>query len=388
MLGRINWLARFAGYAWIGVVAFVLVPPHGTYAVSARAAGYALLGLALVAGVLLDNLPRPVPDRARLLAVVYGAMAVGSGFGSAVGTGGLVLITFAFVAALLAGGDLDLGAALGVGAAGVLAIEISGLLSGGGYLTFLALPVFVPAGLVIGRNRGAYRVQAEQAEALLAQREALDAQQRQMDLLGERARIAREIHDVLAHSLGALGIQIQAARAVLTDSGDVAKATELLGTAQQLASDGLVETRRAVHALRADARPLAEELADVSDTYARRYQVPVEFGTDGAPEQLPPDVSLALLRVTQEALVNAVKHAGGRQVRVRLDWAEHCVRLTVRNLLPEDPAAAPVHTADTGYGLTGMRERLHLLGGTVDAGRRGREWIVTAELPRPGTMAR
>ena len=75
------------------------------------------------------------------------------------------------------------------------------------------------AGLIIGRNRGAYRIQAEQAAQLLAQREQLQAEQRRADLLDERARIAREIHDVLAHSLGGLGIQIQAARAVLTDHG-------------------------------------------------------------------------------------------------------------------------------------------------------------------------
>lgn len=387
MLGRINWLARFAGFSWVGVVTFALLPPHGAYAVSARAAGYAVLGLGLVAGILLEVVPRLTPYRARVLPLAYGAMAIGSGFGSAVGSGGLVLITFAFVAALMAGGDLELTAALGVSAAGILAIEVGGLLSGGGYLTFLALPVFVLAGLVIGRNRGAYRVQAEQAAALLTQREELAAQQRQMDLLDERARIAREIHDVLAHSLGALGIQIQAARAVLTDSGDLVKATELLATAQQLASEGLVETRRAVHALRTDARPLDEELARVSDTYAHRYQVAVEFGTAGAPSPLPPDASLALLRVTQEALVNAAKHAAGQRVAVRLDYAERRVRLTVRNPLPDDAPVAPLRTVDSGYGLTGMRERLRLLDGTLDARRQDGEWIVVAELPHPGTMA-
>ena len=145
------------------------------------------------------------------------------------------------------------------------------------YGGLIGLPAIVLAGLVVGRNRGAYRIAAEQAKALLAQRERLQAEQRRADLLEERARIAREIHDVLAHSLGALGIQIQAARAVLTDHADVDKAGEILAAAQRMAAEGLVETRRAVHALRSDTRPLSEELAVVSETYAQRYNVKVGY---------------------------------------------------------------------------------------------------------------
>jgi signal transduction histidine kinase len=87
----------------------------------------------------------------------------------------------------------------------------------------------------------------------------LQAEQRRADLLDERARIAREIHDVLAHSLGALGIQIQAARSVLHKDAD--QASDLLAAAQQMAAEGLVETRRAVQALRTDTLPIDEELA-------------------------------------------------------------------------------------------------------------------------------
>jgi signal transduction histidine kinase len=135
----------------------------------------------------------------------------------------------------------------------------------------IGLPLVALSGFVIGRNRVAYRIQAEQSAMLLAKNERLQAEQRRADLLDERARIAREIHDVLAHSLGALGIQIQAARSVL--SKDPEQAGELLAAARQMAAAGLVETRRAVHALRTDTLPLSEELARVSDTYAERYQV-------------------------------------------------------------------------------------------------------------------
>ena len=243
-------------------------------------------------------------------------------------------------------------------------------------------------GLVIGHNWGVYRVQAEQAAALLAQREQLQAEQRRADLLDERARIAREIHDVLAHSLGALGIQIQAARSVLHKDAD--QASDLLAAAQQMAAEGLVETRRAVQALRTDTLPLDEELALVIGTHAQRYHVPVSYDTGGVPAALPPDATLALLRIAQEALVNAAKHAAGEPVAVRLDYGDADVRLTVRNDLP--PGAGPpadVSTVNGGYGLTGMHERLRLLNGTLEAGRRDGQWIVTADLPRrqPETMA-
>src|SRR6266566_3816468 len=182
---------------------------------------------------------------------------------------------------MMAGSDDGLGAALAVTGSGILATEISGLAFGGGYGTLLGLPSILLAGLVVGRNRGAYRIQAEQAAQLLAQREDLEAEQRRAGLLDERARIAREIHDVLAHSLGALGIQIQAARAVLTDHGDADRAGEILAAAKRMAAEGLVETRRAVHALRADTLPLHEKLARVSDTHAQRYHVPATFNVGG-----------------------------------------------------------------------------------------------------------
>jgi signal transduction histidine kinase len=99
---------------------------------------------------------------------------------------------------------------------------------------------------------------------------------------------------------------------------------------------------------------------------------------------LPPDATLALLRIAQESLVNAVKHAPGQPVTVRLDYTDTEVRLTVRNDVGGlDDGPAPVSTLDAGYGLTGMRERLRLLNGTLEAGRRDGQWVVTAALPRP-----
>jgi signal transduction histidine kinase len=389
MLRTVNWLARFLGFAWLGVLAFLLAPPHGAAATLVQAAGYCLLGLALLALALIELHPAArYHDRA--LTVLRGVIAVATGFASGAGYGGTAMVAFGFIAAMMAGSDDGLGAALAVTGSGILATEISGLAFGAGYGILLGLPPILLAGLVVGRNRAAYRIQGEQTAQLLAQREELQAEQRRADLLDERARIAREIHDVLAHSLGALGIQIQAARAVLADHGNAGRAAEILAAAQRMAAEGLVETRRAVHALRAGTLPLDEELARASDTHAQRYHVAATFDIGGSPGPLPPDATVALLRVAQESLVNAAKHAAGQDVAVRLDYSGSGVRLTVRNGLP--PGTGPgdeagVSTVNGGYGLTGMRERLRLLNGTLRAGRRDNQWIVTAELPRqPGNV--
>jgi signal transduction histidine kinase len=391
MLRTVNPLARALGFVWLGLLAFLIAPPSAPSALPAQIAAYAVLGVALLAWTVQEAYPAAAaryPAWAPL--VLRGVIAFASGFAAGAGGGGSAMVVFAFVAAMAAGINSDLEAALAVTAASILAIEVSGLAFVQSYGTLLGLPAIVLTGLAIGRNWGAYRVQAEQAAALLAQREQLQAEQRRADLLDERTRIAREIHDVLAHSLGALGIQIQVARSVLPEGAG--QASDLLAAAQQMAAEGLVETRRAVQALRTAALPLDEELALVTDTHAQRYHVPVSYDTGGTPAALPPDASLALLRITQEALVNAAKHAAGQPVEVRLDYGDADVRLTVRNDLPPDAdmrQPAGVSTVNGGYGLIGMHERLRLLNGTLEAGRRDGQWIVTAELPRrqPETVA-
>jgi signal transduction histidine kinase len=344
----VNWVARFLGYVWIGLLTFLLVPPHGRAALVVQIVGYTVLGLGLLGLILVEALSARPAAAGRIpawtLPVLLGVIAAAAGAASVCGSGGTALLIFAFVAVMIAGGETSLPAAIAVTCATILAIDVSGLAFGNSYGTLLGFPAVVLAGFIIGRNRGAYRIQAEQASMLLAQREQLQAEQRRGDLLDERARIAREIHDVLAHSLGALGIQIQVARSMLHK--DIDQAGEVLATAQQMAAEGLVETRRAVHALRAGTVPLTEELARVTETYAQRYHVGVSFGTGGVPAALPPDATVALLRIAQEALVNAAKHASGQPVAVRLDYGDADVRLTVRNDLAPgtDLAPAPART--------------------------------------------
>ena len=398
MLRWVNWVARSFGFLWVGLLAFVFYPPSGRAALVVQTVGYCVAGLGLAAWIVLEGVRSAAPHRSRLLPAVLGVIAAGAGAAGAAAAatspGGTPLVIYGFVAAMVAGSETSVASVLGVTAAGVLATEVSGLAFSSSIGTLIGLPLVIASGAVVGRNRGAYRIQAEQAAALLAQREQLQAEQRRADLLDERTRIAREIHDVLAHSLGALSIQIQAARSVLTDRSDIDRASELLAAAQRMAAEGLAETRRAVHALRAGTLPLEQELARVTDTYAQRYGVAARFSTGGGPRPVPPDATIAMLRIAQEALVNAAKHGAGQAVTVRLDFRDCDVQLAVRNDLvqagPGDDSRGAdggpaVQTANAGYGLTGMRERLRILNGTLEAGRDDGQWVVTAQLPLPRT---
>ena len=377
MMTRTFWLMRAAAFVAIGLVALVN-PPHSHAQRAVQIACFSVIGVGLLACMYLDVVTR---YRVRGLPVALSVLAAAGGLAGVTTGGGQSLITFAAIAAMVAATDTEWPAPIVVAVSGIVPIWVAGPFTHSTLGTLGGYPVLIVACLLWGRNRRAYRVQAEQAAALLEQHKQLQAEQRRADVLDERARIAREIHDVLAHSLGALGIQIQTAKAMLTDHGDVDRAVDALSTAQRIAADGLTETRRAVHALRVDSLPLSDELAGVVETHRQRYRVPVTFETSGTTRPLPPDASLAMLRAGQEALVNAAKHAPGQQVAVRLDYTGASVRLSVVNGMngAGPPGREPGVTG--GYGLTGMGERLRLLNGTLLAGPRDNEWAVTAELP-------
>jgi signal transduction histidine kinase len=377
MMTRVFLLIRTVAFALIGLLALI-GPPHSHTDRVIQISCFVAVGVALVGCLVADRFPRLRPW---LLPVALCLMAAAGGLTAVTAGNGQSLVAFAGIAAVMAGDELELAPAEAVAATGICTILIAGPIAGSNWGTLTGYPLLIVACLLLGRNRRGYRVQAEQAAALYEEKERMRAEQRRADVLDERARIAREIHDVLAHSLGALGIQIQAAKAMLTDRADIDGAVGALSTAQRMAADGLAETRRAVHALRVDTLPLGEELAGVAETHQHRYRVPVIYETAGEPRTLPSDVSLALLRAGQEALVNAAKHAPGQPVTVRLDYADADVRLTVGNRL-DGTARHDISPGESGgYGLTGMRERLRLLNGTLQAGPRDGQWIVIADVP-------
>ena len=382
--GVTAWIARAAGLVFVGVIAFLHTPT-----VPGGAATQLIAFIALCAGEvvwMLGEAGRLPPRAARYLWPGSGALIVAVAcLGASAGGDGVFLVTFAVLGLMAATTELSTTTALAIGAFGVLVTEIGGVVFDESIGTFVGFPLLLLVGLLIGRNRADYRIRAEQAAVLLEQHKQLQAEQRRADVLDERTRLAREIHDVLAHSLGALGIQIQMARAMITDLGDTEAALEALSAAQRMASDGLIETRRAVHALRVDTLPLHEELTRAAAEHAERQHVAVHCDIEGEPLPVPPDATVALLRTVQESLVNAAKHAPGAEVELHLVYSAEHVRLAVANDLEPAGGAAPgvprMQTVDGGYGLTGMRERLKLLRGTLEAGPVGNRWIVTADLP-------
>jgi signal transduction histidine kinase len=323
--------------------------------------------------------------RSRLAPVLpwsAGVMVVTSGWASLSNNGGPFSI-LSSAATVGAGAMFGFGVASAVTGAGVVAVMAAGLAYDVGTFGTFGYPLIMVLGLLFGRLVRGYRIQADQSATLMANLERLQAEQQRSAALDERNRIAREIHDVLAHSLGSLGVQIQAAQAVLTDQRDIDRAVELLKQARRAATDGLTETRRALHALRSDTPPLVDALADLSTNHRRHYGADVGFEASGDPRLLSFDAGLALTRTTQEALVNAAKHAPHQPIRVRLDYDEDATTLTVANLLSSDVNDRPtLETANGGYGLAGLRERLLLIDGTLSAGRLDGNWVVTARVPQ------
>ena len=376
MLREAGWAIRVTGLMVVGLITF-LTPSTARGGTTTQAVCFALLCVASAVWALAEFWRR-VPGSFQLAAL--GVMTAAGSLGATAGAGGISMIAYAAVAMMFAAEALSVQEWLTIGLLGVLAAEIGGIVFDSGVGALLGFPLLLAVGVLLGRNRVSLRVQAEQARQLLAQHEQLRAEQRRADVLEERTRIAREIHDVLAHSLGALGIQLQTVKALFTVHNDPERALEALAAAQRMASGGLTETRRAVQALRTDMLPLDSELAATTSEFAEQHHAKVRYQSSGTPLPLSPEVTVALLRIAQESLVNAAKHAPGAETSVDLEYRSDGVRLTVSNPL-RPGAPQPLHTLDAGLGLTGMRERLLLLRGSLDAGQRDGRWVVAAAIP-------
>ncbi|MER5887945.1 histidine kinase [Streptomyces sp. NPDC001941] len=208
-------------------------------------------------------------------------------------------------------------------------------------------------------NRSQYRaVEAAISAAESAERAA--RAEAQAAALAERSRIARDVHDVLAHSLAGINMQLELTDALL-DNGDLERARASNDKAHDLAKDSLKQAQWTVHALREDALPLVGSLTAMCESTGHRDALTVT----GTVRDLPARVSQNLLRVAQESLTNAARHAPGGTVAVGLAFDAGSTALRIRN----GPAIRAVTVgAGSGMGLIGMRERVALLGGTITAG--------------------
>jgi len=213
----------------------------------------------------------------------------------------------------------------------------------------------------------------ERAERLLRLEAATREARGQAAALRDRSVLAREIHDIVAHTFAGLAVQLEIAKVLAEQTGADPRLADQLAHAHQLTRSGIVEARRAVSALRGGELPGPALLPTLVATTAQATGVRIGYEVIGAPGRLVPEVGLALYRTAQEALTNTVKHAGpGATARIEVRWEDHAVRLTATDTRPDggDGTLAPFPQAGTGhgYGLTGMAERAELLGGHLDAG--------------------
>ncbi|MFF2302808.1 sensor histidine kinase [Streptomyces sp. NPDC058128] len=368
---RVQWVASLA----VVVVGAVTIRPMGF---TGQGLAVAVLFVVNAAALLARRLPEHrVPPRLVLVWLTVGVVAAAALIGvSNSGTGYL----FAFFLSGHIGYRLETRSALVL--AGLCSLLCGAVLFfrlGPGYEALpwvfgllTGLPVVM--GILNRTQRQAVRAAIEAAEAAerAARAEARTA------VLSERSRIARDVHDVLAHSLAGINMQLELADALM-DTGDLDKVREAHDKAHGLVKDSLRQAQWTVHALREDALPLRETLTAMLESSGHHDALTV----NGTVRDVPARVTQDLLRIAQEALTNAARHAPGGEVRAELTYTAEVVSLRVRN----GPATREVSAGvGSGMGLIGMRERVALLNGTLGAGpitegphRNG--WQVEAVIP-------
>ncbi len=246
---------------------------------------------------------------------------------------------------------------------GTLALAVSILVYNGSGLGLLVYTLGFAAALLAASNSRQSVVRAEQAELLLAQTQRSHEEQLRVARLEESTRIAREIHDVLAHALAGLAIQLEATTSLLQQGADRETVLARVQRAHELAREGLQETRRAVGALRGDAVSAPVAIEGLVAEYRVTADAPAQLTIDGDPARLAGPTGQAVFRVVQEALTNVRKHAPGAGVSVVVHAGERPDEDVVL-LVDDHPGQAgraalskTLPAIGGGYGLQGMRER-------------------------------
>jgi signal transduction histidine kinase len=255
---------------------------------------------------------------------------------------------------------------------------------------FVFVTVVFGGAWLLGRALRGRGLQAAELQQRAAQLEADQEAQAQAAVAAERARIARELHDVIAHSVSVMVIQAGAAEQLLEDTPERARGP--LEAVQDTGRQTILELRRLLGILREDGQELSlapqPGLAGLGLLVEEMGQagLPVQLRVEGQPGRLPPGIDLAAYRIIQEALTNALRHAGPAQAEVLVRYQQHAVELEV---LDDGRGPGPRNGAGgaSGHGLVGMRERVALYGGTLEAGPRstlgkaGSGYAVRARLP-------
>lgn len=246
-----------------------------------------------------------------------------------------------------------------------------------------SLFVLIPWGA--GRAIRRYRRQAAELRELALALEREREERARAAVVEERTRIARELHDVVAHSVSVIAVQADAAEAALARDPD--RAREPLAAIKRTAREALVEMRRLLGILRQAEdelglvpQPGLGQLDSLVEQ-ARRAGLPVEVLIQGTPKPLPAGVDLSAYRIVQEGLTNVRKHAGTARARVEVRYGDADLDVAIL-----DDGKGSGNGSDPGHGLLGIRERVALLGGELRAGRRdegGYELRARLPLDRP-----
>ena len=286
-----------------------------------------------------------------------------------------------FPAVCMAALALPVGVSTWVVGAAVAAVSVAWLVNGRAPVAGIVLNDFgIVAFFVLSLFARRLRESNQRAELLLAELEQTRAAHAQAAALAERQRLAREMHDVLAHSLSGLVLTLEGARLRAARGGADPDVGNAINRAHRLAKTGLEEARRAIGMLHDDALPGPDRLADLAAEFQADTGVPCSVTVTGDSQRdLGTEGRLTFYRVTQEALTNIRKHAHADHVQVCLTYEPSGTTLTIQNFDSGRERTAP--DDGTGYGLTGMRERAELLGGTLTAGPIGGGFLVELWVP-------
>jgi signal transduction histidine kinase len=310
------------------------------------------------------------------------------------------------LAALQPHGPVELAASLGVWIAAVRLPPAPAAVAAGAITAALALAVgltehppvqsaitatlvcllLAVTGQFIGRGRDSQ----DRTELLLAQLQDARAGEAAAAALAERSRIAGELHDVLAHSLSGLAIQLQGARKLADREGVSSGLRATIERSAELTKAGLADARQAVSALRGERLPTLDQLSALVDGFRRDTGADATLRIDGTSRPLPAEASLALFRGAQEALTNIARYAPGATTAITVRYQADRTLVTVEDHtrpsgtspgLAAERGSPVLADAGGGHGLTAMRERARQAGGTARAGPTPGGWLVELEVP-------